>query len=780
MSGTLDLTPPSAPPAPAIRLGALTTPAMGSPYAYPTLPTLAVQPPPPAAPAAAAPQQPAPLSAGLPPRQLMAESGDRQFGPDGQPLTPGHFAGDQNDPPIGEAQVRASTAREVLGRHGMQLDMNRFLNDGAYNNQVGGMVREDLMARYGQSRVLADAAYNAGPGRVDQWIKQYGDPRTGKITPEEWAAQIPFPETRLYLHSTGAVRGNYADRPDAAAGGFQLPFDMKAVWDEVRAKQYGAQAEASAELKGLRESMDKLAAPPPEKQTTPPEKVWGSMAMALAAIGGALTHTPLATAMNAMAGVLNGFHDRDKEATEQAFTQWKAAHEAVMQATSLRMKMYEEAMRKITDAPKEAEALMRANAAALQDAAVQGLLAKGDLMGAAAVISGGVAAAQRMDQSAQEFQWYVKVQQRAQEIFQQSQVALQDLQRARATGDPQQTAAAEQRYRDILALGAPAATAARIELPASTQTAAGAANRDVELIADGEIAAKEKTGGKQLSEADKAQIRVETRARIAAITSGERAKATSAVNDAPLEDAEANLYADQILSGDNRPWSLLRYNKQALQQLRHVVWRRAMERGMTGEDLAAADAAYASSMREAGAIGTRVGAIEVSGKEVKRIASQVDAAYSALDRSEFRPYNALKQMVERGTNSVEQGRAQAADFALATAYARALNPQGVPRESDIEQAEKMMNGADSYERHMGVVNQMLAEVEQIELATVDARRQLVERIRKSRGFGVGGAAGPPPADAAGTPPVPNARKAPDGHWYVDDPDRRGKYLRVDP
>lgn len=205
-----------------------------------------------------------------------------------------------------------------------------------------------------------------------------------------------------------------------------------------------------------------------------------------------------------------------------------------------------------------------------------------------------------------------------------------------------------------------------------------------------------------------------------------------------------------------------------------------MERGMTGEDLAAADAAYASSMREAGAIGTRVGAIEVSGKEVKRIASQVDAAYSALDRSEFRPYNALKQMVERGTNSVEQGRAQAADLALATAYARALNPQGVPRESDIERAEKMMNGADSYERHMGVVNQMLAEVEQIELATVDARGQLVERIRKSRGFGVGGAAGPPPADAAGTPPVPNARKAPDGHWYVDDPDRRGKYLRVDP
>jgi hypothetical protein len=29
-----------------------------------------------------------------------------------------------------------------------------------------------------------------------------------------------------------------------------------------------------------------------------------------------------------------------------------------------------------------------------------------------------------------------------------------------------------------------------------------------------------------------------------------------------------------------------------------------------------------------------------------------------------------------------------------------------------------------------------------------------------------------------TPPVPKARKAPDGEWYIDDPARPGKYLRV--
>jgi hypothetical protein len=38
----------------------------------------------------------------------------------------------------------------------------------------------------------------------------------------------------------------------------------------------------------------------------------------------------------------------------------------------------------------------------------------------------------------------------------------------------------------------------------------------------------------------------------------------------------------------------------------------------------------------------------------------------------------------------------------------------------------------------------------------------------------------PPDLEAGQPPVPGAKKAPDGQWYVADPTRKGKYLRVRP
>jgi len=49
------------------------------------------------------------------------------------------------------------------------------------------------------SYILAAVGYNAGPHRAKQWIKTYGDPRTGEIDPIEWLESIPFSETRNYV-----------------------------------------------------------------------------------------------------------------------------------------------------------------------------------------------------------------------------------------------------------------------------------------------------------------------------------------------------------------------------------------------------------------------------------------------------------------------------------------------------------------------------------------------------------------------------------------------------
>jgi soluble lytic murein transglycosylase len=46
---------------------------------------------------------------------------------------------------------------------------------------------------------LTFAGYNAGRGRVREWIGRYGDPRDANVDPIDWVERIPFSETRNYV-----------------------------------------------------------------------------------------------------------------------------------------------------------------------------------------------------------------------------------------------------------------------------------------------------------------------------------------------------------------------------------------------------------------------------------------------------------------------------------------------------------------------------------------------------------------------------------------------------
>jgi soluble lytic murein transglycosylase len=56
-----------------------------------------------------------------------------------------------------------------------------------------------LLREYRGSYVMAFAAYNAGRGRVDKWVAQYGDPRDPGVDAVDWVERIPFAETRNYV-----------------------------------------------------------------------------------------------------------------------------------------------------------------------------------------------------------------------------------------------------------------------------------------------------------------------------------------------------------------------------------------------------------------------------------------------------------------------------------------------------------------------------------------------------------------------------------------------------
>ena len=52
---------------------------------------------------------------------------------------------------------------------------------------------------YRGSYILSFAGYNAGRGRVRDWVARYGDPRDPKVDPIDWVERIPFSETRNYV-----------------------------------------------------------------------------------------------------------------------------------------------------------------------------------------------------------------------------------------------------------------------------------------------------------------------------------------------------------------------------------------------------------------------------------------------------------------------------------------------------------------------------------------------------------------------------------------------------
>ena len=99
----------------------------------------------------------------------------------------------------GLMQLMPATAEEVSGKLGVSYDLSRLTQDPMYNAQLGTAYLSRLLRSYDGSYVLAAAAYNAGPGRVRDWIAAYGDPRAEGADMVIWIESIPFEETRNYV-----------------------------------------------------------------------------------------------------------------------------------------------------------------------------------------------------------------------------------------------------------------------------------------------------------------------------------------------------------------------------------------------------------------------------------------------------------------------------------------------------------------------------------------------------------------------------------------------------
>jgi len=100
---------------------------------------------------------------------------------------------------VGLMQVTPAAGRYITKKFKAVYNWQRMQNDQVYNLQVGAAELGDLIQYYRGSYILTFAGYNAGRGRVKEWIERFGDPRDPKVDPIDWVERIPFAETRNYV-----------------------------------------------------------------------------------------------------------------------------------------------------------------------------------------------------------------------------------------------------------------------------------------------------------------------------------------------------------------------------------------------------------------------------------------------------------------------------------------------------------------------------------------------------------------------------------------------------
>lgn len=120
------------------------------------------------------------------------ESGGRQVDKNGRTITS----------PVGAkgiAQVMPETAKYVARKHGIAWSDSKYKQDANYNYNLGKLYYQEQLNRYGHP-ALAYAAYNAGPGAVDKWIKKNPAMRNpDAMGMQNFINAIPFSETKNYV-----------------------------------------------------------------------------------------------------------------------------------------------------------------------------------------------------------------------------------------------------------------------------------------------------------------------------------------------------------------------------------------------------------------------------------------------------------------------------------------------------------------------------------------------------------------------------------------------------
>lgn len=108
---------------------------------------------------------------------------------------------------LGLMQVMPGTGRQIAREIKFPWKSSAVLLDATTNIKFGTYYYKQMLDQFGGHFALAAAAYNAGPHRVDKWLKTDRD-----YAADIWVETIPFKETRAYVSAVLAYALIYQSR----------------------------------------------------------------------------------------------------------------------------------------------------------------------------------------------------------------------------------------------------------------------------------------------------------------------------------------------------------------------------------------------------------------------------------------------------------------------------------------------------------------------------------------------------------------------------------------
>jgi len=108
---------------------------------------------------------------------------------------------------LGLLQLMPGTAQQVAKGLKLNLKQDQLLQPGS-SIQLGSVYLSDLLRRFDGNRVLATAAYNAGPRRISDVLKN----QAGQLSADVWIETLPYRETREYVQNVLSFAVIYAQR----------------------------------------------------------------------------------------------------------------------------------------------------------------------------------------------------------------------------------------------------------------------------------------------------------------------------------------------------------------------------------------------------------------------------------------------------------------------------------------------------------------------------------------------------------------------------------------